>query len=133
LSSVVLPPGPSQPRGRPVLSCPRSDDAPAGSARVMVGGERGIATVPELAGRCVRRPWSCSIRARWSSSTAAARRSWSLADRRVRRAAGRLVVVRGSAEVNWRVALMGIDRQLKLIDRPPAADTTGTVVGGVSA
>lgn len=42
------------------------------------------------------------------------------ADRRIRRAGGRLVVVRGGAEVEWLFALIGLDRELELVDQPPA-------------
>jgi anti-anti-sigma factor len=37
-------------------------------------------------------------------------------DRRMRRAGGRLVVVRGSVEVQWLLALMGVDRELELVE-----------------
>jgi len=37
-------------------------------------------------------------------------------DRRMRRAGGRLVVVRGSVEVQWLLALMGVDRELEFVE-----------------
>jgi anti-sigma B factor antagonist len=43
------------------------------------------------------------------------------ADRRLRRAGRRLVVVRGNAEVEWFLALIGLDRELELVDWPPSA------------
>jgi anti-anti-sigma factor len=44
------------------------------------------------------------------------------ADRRIRRAGGRLVIVRGSLEVQWLFALMGLDRELELVDEPPGRE-----------
>jgi len=41
------------------------------------------------------------------------------ADRRLRRAGGRLVVVRGTAEIESHLALVGLDHQLELVDPPP--------------
>jgi anti-anti-sigma factor len=41
------------------------------------------------------------------------------ADRRIRRAGGRLIVVRGPWEVDWLFVLLGIDRMLELVDSPP--------------
>src|SRR3954468_3119167 len=38
--------------------------------------------------------------------------------RRVRSAGGRMLVVRGPAEVEWFLALIGIDRELELVDWP---------------
>ena len=40
------------------------------------------------------------------------------AHRRVRSAGGRMLVVRGPAEVEWFLALIGIDRELELVDWP---------------
>jgi anti-anti-sigma factor len=40
-------------------------------------------------------------------------------DRRIREAGGRLVVVRGSDEVEWFFRLVGLDRELEVVDRPP--------------
>jgi len=41
------------------------------------------------------------------------------ADRRLRRAGGRLVLVCGTAEIGSYLALVGLDRQLELVDSPP--------------
>jgi hypothetical protein len=41
------------------------------------------------------------------------------AHRRIQAAGGRLVVVRGTAEVEWLLALTGADQLLELVDRPP--------------
>lgn len=43
------------------------------------------------------------------------------ADRRIRAAGGRLVVVRGPGEVDWFFRLVGLDRMLHLVDAPPVA------------
>lgn len=40
------------------------------------------------------------------------------ADRRIRRSGGRLLVVHPSGEVAWLMRLMGIDRELELIEAP---------------
>ena len=41
------------------------------------------------------------------------------AHRRIHAAGGRLIVVRGTAEVEWLVALTGTDQLLELVDQPP--------------
>jgi anti-anti-sigma factor len=41
------------------------------------------------------------------------------AHRRISHGGGRLVVVRGPAEVGWILALAGVDRYLELVDQPP--------------
>jgi anti-sigma B factor antagonist len=43
------------------------------------------------------------------------------ADRRIRRAGGRLVVVRGGDQVEWFFALIGIDAELEFVDWPSGA------------
>jgi anti-anti-sigma factor len=45
------------------------------------------------------------------------------ADRRIRASGGRLLVVRGPAEVDWVFELIGLDRQLELVDWPSGAAT----------
>jgi len=55
------------------------------------------------------------------------------ADRRIARAGGRLIVVRGSAMVDWFLQLIGVDRLLELVDRPPAHDGPAGVPGAASA
>jgi anti-anti-sigma factor len=42
------------------------------------------------------------------------------ADRRACEAGGRLLVVRGAAQIDRLLALLDIDRQLELVDQPPA-------------
>jgi len=104
------------------FDCARSD---AGSAvRVTVAGELDIATLPELdrqlhvaqaeAGLVV-----LDLR-RLEFIDLCAARQLLFVDRRIRYEGGRLVVVRGSAEVHWVFALIGLDRQLEFIDQPPA-------------
>jgi len=39
------------------------------------------------------------------------------ADRRIRRAGGRLVLMRGTVEVQWLLALLGVDRELEFVER----------------
>jgi anti-sigma B factor antagonist len=41
------------------------------------------------------------------------------AHRRIRGAGGRMLVVRGPAEIDWFFALIGVDRELELVDWPP--------------
>jgi len=43
-------------------------------------------------------------------------------DRRLRRAGGRMVVVRGSVEVQWLLALMGFDRELEFVQEETNGD-----------
>ncbi len=47
------------------------------------------------------------------------------ADRRIRRAGGRLVIVRGPAELDWFFALIGLDRELELVDQVPGGRAHG--------
>jgi anti-sigma B factor antagonist len=51
---------------------------------------------------------------------------------RAREAGGRLVVVRGPVQVERILALVGLDRQLELVDQPPAA-ASAPVLDGVQA
>jgi anti-anti-sigma factor len=50
------------------------------------------------------------------------------AQRRVGRAGGRLVIVRGLHEVDWYLALVGFDREFALVDQPPVINAPVTVV-----
>lgn len=100
-----------------------SIDADVGYAiRVTVSGELDIATVPKL-DRALRRAHSrarlviLDLRElRFTDSSGA--HLILTADRRIRRAGGRLVVVRGGAEVDWLFALIGLDCELELVDQP---------------
>ncbi|MDP9346795.1 MAG: STAS domain-containing protein [Actinomycetota bacterium] len=49
------------------------------------------------------------------------------ADRRIRWSGGRLIVVRGPAEIDWFLALVGMDELLELVDRTNA-DAQATLV-----
>jgi anti-anti-sigma factor len=92
--------------------------------RVTVSGELDIATVPKL-DRALRRAHSraklviLDLRELEFTDSSGAHLILT-ADRRIRRAGGRLVVVRGGAEVEWLFALIGLDRELELVDQPPA-------------
>lgn len=120
---LVLFDEPRRPR-LPGFSCVRSKVGEMW--RVTVGGELDIATVPELdrslrgaeieAGAVV-----LDLRALELMDANAAQLLVD-ADRRIARAGGRLIVVRGSAMVDWFLALIGVDRLLELVDRPPAQE-----------
>jgi anti-sigma B factor antagonist len=86
---------------------------------VAVAGELDITTVPELdrqlraaARRAPLVVLDLSVLDFVDSSGAALMLS---ADRRIRRAGGRFVVVPGSLEVRWLLALMGVERELELV------------------
>ena len=94
------------------------------SARVAASGELDIATVPSLDGD-LRRAEARADRVvldlrevEFVDSSAA--HLILAADRRIRRAGGELVVLLGSPEVQWFFALIGLDRELQLVARPPA-------------
>ena len=87
---------------------------------VVLGGELDIATVSEL---------DAALRLAWASSDVIVLDLRELefidssgvhllvaADRRIRRAGGRLIVVRGPWEIDWLFVLLGIDRVLELVD-----------------
>ena len=107
---------PTEPRSQ--LSCRRSTID--GVVHVVLGGELDIATVPEL---------DAALRLAWASSDVIVLDLRELefidssgvhlmveADRRIRRAGGRLIVVRGPWEIDWLFVLLGIDRVLELVD-----------------
>lgn len=108
---------------RPPVGSPDSD-AEHGS-HVVVTGELDIGTVPQL-DRALRRAQAdatlvvLDLRELEFVDLSGAYLLLA-ADRRIRRAGGRLVVVRGNAEVEWFLALIGLDRELELVDWPPAA------------
>lgn len=54
------------------------------------------------------------------------------AHRRISEAGGRLGVVRGPPQIDWYFELIGLDRELELVDRPPAAVGTPAVWTGVA-
>jgi anti-anti-sigma factor len=109
--------------GRPRLSCLCS--TLDGAVCVALEGELDITTVPEA-------DWVLTRAHQTAASVVLDLRALELVDaggadflvavaRRVRGSGGRLVVVRGSVEVDWFFALIGLDRQLELVDRLPDA------------
>ena len=106
---------------RPLFACSVSVSERA--ARVTVTGELDIATVPQLdAALRLAEAGSASVvldlrGLEFMDSSAA--HLLLAADRRLSQAGGRLVVVRGTAEIGWYLALVGLDRQLELVDPPP--------------
>jgi anti-anti-sigma factor len=92
--------------------------------RVALVGELDVATVPET-DRALRRAEAATrlvvldLR-RLEFIDAGAAALILAADRRIRTAGGRLVVVRGPAEVDLLFELLGLDRQLELVDWPSA-------------
>jgi anti-sigma B factor antagonist len=113
------------------FSCLRSDGNRV--VQVAVAGELDIATVPELdqvlSDAEARAPLVVlDLRALEFIDCSGANLMLAV-DRRIRQAGGRFVVVRGAACVERLFALIGIDRQLELIDRPPSQLGAQTVSG----
>jgi anti-sigma B factor antagonist len=110
---------PTEPRSR--FSCRRSTID--GVVHVVVGGELDIATVPQL-DAALRRAWASSdvivvdLRELQFIDSSGAHLLLD-ANRRIRRSGGRLIVVRGRWEVDRLFVLLGLDRELELVDRPP--------------
>jgi anti-sigma B factor antagonist len=107
----------------PRFSCPRSDTENA--SLVAVTGELDIDTAPRLDAALRRAEADAALvvldlRALEFIDSSGAHLLLA-ADRRIRAAGGRLVVVRGGPEVEWFFALIGIDRALELVDWPSAA------------
>ncbi len=106
----------------PGLSCLRS--CAGDTAQVTLAGELDIATVPHLDG-ALRRAESdapsvvLDLRELELMDFGAAQLLLA-AHRRIRAAGGRLSVIRGPAEVEWFLALIGVDRELDFVDRPAA-------------
>ena len=101
---------------------PRSSRSTEDATHVVVTGELDIATVPRL-DRALRRADAetalvvLDLR-RLEFIDASGAHLILAADRRIRGAGGRLIVVRGNAEVDWFFALMRLDRELELVDWP---------------
>lgn len=122
---------------RPLFAC--SVSVSEGAARVTVTGEMDIATVPQLdAALRLAEAGSASVvldlrGLEFMDSSAA--HLLLAADRRLSQAGGRLVVVRGTAEIGWYLALVGLDRQLELVDPPPEQPACANLGGrsGVSS
>jgi anti-sigma B factor antagonist len=100
--------------------------------RVAPVGELDIATIPET-DQALRRAQAAAplvvldLRAvEFFECSAAA--VVLAADRRIKGSGGRLLVVRGPAEVDWVFELLGLDRHLELVDWP-SADTAASFEG----
>lgn len=102
------------------------------ASRVVVSGELDIEAVPELdrALRHADAPLVVLDLRELEFIDSSGAHLLLAADRRIRRAGRRLVVVRGGVEVEWFFALIGLDRALELVDRPPTAASTR---GGLTA
>lgn len=105
----------------PDFACARGRAGDASS--VILSGELDIAVVPEL-DRALRRAEAESktvvvdLRDLEFMDCAAAELLLTT-HRRIGRAGGRLTVVPGTAEVAWFLTLLGMERQLDLVDEPP--------------
>ena len=97
-----------------------------------MAGELDIATAPQL-DRALRSAWASTSadvmrldlrRLEFIDSTGV--RLLLDADRCIRHAGGRLIIVRGPAEINWLLALMGADRLLELVGRPSSSADSPT-------
>ena len=110
------------------FSCRR---LPAGSSvRVTVSGELDILTVPRLdrelrRAQAVARSIVLDLRGLDFVDSSGAHLLLA-AQRRIRDAGGRLVIVRGPDEVDWFFTLVGLDRVLDLVDCPPR-EKLGTI------
>jgi anti-sigma B factor antagonist len=104
------------------FSCQRF--ATGNAVRVVVTGELDILTVPRL-DRALRRAQSdadsiiLDLRELEFVDSSGAHLLLA-ADRRIRKASGRLVVVHAPYDVEWFFHLIGLDRELDFVDRPPA-------------
>ena len=115
---------------RAYFACRRSTTADA--VHVTVSGELDIATVAHV-DRALRRAWATSdvivldLRDLEFIDSCGGHLIVE-ADCRIRRAGGRLIVVRGRlGEVAWLFALLGIDSLLEVVDRPPAESAAAPV------
>jgi anti-sigma B factor antagonist len=103
------------------FSCRRSTID--GVVHVVLGGELDVGAVT-LLDAALRRAWASSdvivvdLRELEFIDSSGAHLIID-ADRRIRRAGGQLIVVRGPWEVDWLFVLLGIDRVLELVDSPP--------------
>jgi anti-anti-sigma factor len=118
---------PTEPRSR--FSCRRSTID--GVVHVVVDGELDVATVPQLDTALRRASASSDVlvvdlrKLEFIDSSGA--HLIVDTDRRIRRAGGRLIVVRGPWEIDWLFVLLGLDRVLELVDRPPTAGASPLV------
>lgn len=130
--NLVAKPGPGPAAGPPAFSCACS--RVGGVAWLSVAGELDIATVPKLEGELRRARAGASkvvldLRALEFMDCRGAALLLS-ADRRIRQAGGRLVVLCGNTVVDWFFALTDIAHRLELIDSPPAQAGGPTVLEG---
>jgi anti-sigma B factor antagonist len=117
--------------GLPWFSCRRSDCASA--VCLTVSGELNIVTAPQLehALGCARADAALvtlDLRDLEFMDSSGVHLIVA-ASGRARRAGGRLVVVRGPVQVERVFALVGVDRQLELVDHPPASPSASVLDG----
>lgn len=117
--------------GAPWFSCRRSDCA--STARLSVSGELDIATAPQLDHGLAGAQADAALvildlrELQFMDSSGA--NLIAAAGGRARQAGGRLVVVRGPVQVERIFALVGLDRQLELVDHPPATPSAPVLDG----
>lgn len=121
MQAAARPPMPLAAARPPEFTCASADAE--GVIAVAVAGELDITTVPQL-DQALRRAEAGAVLIvldlrdlEFMDSSGA--RLILAADRRIRRAGGRLVTVRGPAELDWFFALLGLDRELELVDPAP--------------
>jgi anti-anti-sigma factor len=101
-------------------------------ARIIVAGELDIASVPTV-DAALRRAESTALvvtldlRGVECIDSSGAHLVLE-AHRRIRRAGGRLVILRGCPEVDWLFALLRIDHELDFVD-PPASAAAAPAIG----
>jgi anti-anti-sigma factor len=120
-NTAVLAPGVTA-VGPPRFSCRRSDCA--STVRVSVSGELDIATAPQLDHALV----ILDLRELQFMDSSGANLI-AAASGRARQAGRRLVVVRGPVQVERTFALVGLDRQLELVDHPQATPSAPVLDG----
>jgi anti-sigma B factor antagonist len=88
---------------------------------VKVGGELDIAAVPALDARLRAAERDASLVVLDLQSLEFVDSSGAslilAANRRIRQAGGRLAVMRGPVDVQWLLALLGVDRELEFVER----------------
>ncbi len=104
----------------PQFRCVRSMSA--GVVRVTLGGELDIASVPQT-DRALRLAEAAADVVVLDLRELELIESSGVhlvleADRRIRRAGGRLTIVSGNAEIDWFFALLGLDLLLDVVDHP---------------
>jgi anti-sigma B factor antagonist len=128
--TAVLAPGATA-VGPPLFSCRRSDCA--STVRLSVSGELDIATAPQLEHALAGAQADAALvildlrELEFMDSSGA--HLTVAASGRARQASGRLVVVRGPVQVERIFGLVGLDRQLELVDHPPATPSAAVLDG----